>query len=243
MKQITLIFVLVAGIAAAQGVSVSGTVTDDGGTPIAGAIVSASLRSSAAAHPLTPGKVPAFMAVMAKKPSGANGDFAIDGLLQGTYVLCVRANGPYLDPCVWADQPVSVDTTVGSVISGARVVAARGVTVTVRVNDPAALITADPAKDDVIVGTYNGRLPFVPALVDSRDANGKTMRIVAPAGKPVVIGVASATMALADDKDNGLGDGETKFTIPANKIVQTPAGVGAATPTLTVQVKAAKKKQ
>jgi len=44
-------------------------------------------------------------------------------------------------------------------------------------------------------------------------------------------------------QDNDLGDGEKKFTIPPGQIAQTPAGVGAPTPTLTIQVKGAKKKQ
>jgi hypothetical protein len=237
MKQIAILFFTCAAAAVAQTGRISGTVIDDSGAPVVGAMVMASLRSSPAPVTPTPGQLPPFMPVMANAASGSKGDFEIKNLLVGTYALCVEASqGAYLNPCVWADQPVTVEMADGAVVKGVPVVAPRGVVITVRVRDLAGLLAADPAGDDLRIGTYNGRLPFIPARVSARDANGRTMSLVVPGGQSRTVAVSSGNFALADDKGTALASAETKISVNAPAIGSLPAGVGAATPTVIVQV-------
>ncbi len=242
MKRIAVSFVICASALTAQTARITGTVTDERGAPLSGARVSASLKASPKPVALVPGRPPAFMPVQAKSDSGTNGEFQIEGLLPGLYRLCVQKPGGYLDPCLWADQPVTVELDDGATVSGAAVVARKGGTVTVRVQDPTGTLAANPAASDLRVGVHNGNSPLIPALPTNRDANGQTLSVVVPQGKSVTLVVSSAKLALADATGAALKDGENQIVIPAANIPVTPAGVGAPEPTLTIQVLGAKAK-
>jgi hypothetical protein len=79
---------------------------DDSGTPIEGALVMASLRSSPAPVMLVPGRPPFFMSVMANAAAGPKGEFQIDGLRVGTHAVCIeKPERAFLNLCFWADKP------------------------------------------------------------------------------------------------------------------------------------------
>lgn len=237
MRQVLMVFVLSTTASLAQTGRITGTLTDGSGTPIAGGMVMASLRSSPAPIPWTPGRPPAFMSVRANAASTEKGEFQIDGLLVGTYVLCVEtSHGAYLNPCLWTDQPVRVEMAEDARVSGVSVVAPKGANVTIRVQDIQGLLVADPANDDLRVGAYNGRSPFIPARVISRDGNGKTLSLAVPRGKAANIAISSSAFALADEKGKAFGAGEAQIPVPSSSIDSIPADVGAPTPTVTVQV-------
>jgi hypothetical protein len=77
--------------------------------------------------------------------------------------------------------------------------------VTVRVQDAEGLLTANPANDDVRIGTCHGKSPSVPGLVRGRDATGRRMSVVVPPGLPSTILVSSAAFALAEDRETHWG--------------------------------------
>lgn len=238
MRQLTFSFLLTAALCFGQSGRVTGTVVDASGQPITGALVRAGMRSSPQPIPLTPGKPPAFMPVSSAAPSGAKGEFQIDGLYAATYAMCVyKPQSTVLDPCLWSDTPVAVTLAEGSTASGVTVTAAQGTIVNIRVLDPTGFINANPGKDDLRVGIKRGKSPFIPALPTARDSSGKTMSLAVPIGQPISLTVASTGLALADSAGASLGaDGgdETQISVPAAALANAAAGSKA--PVLTISV-------
>lgn len=236
MRQTAVIFFGLAAMALGQTGRVTGTVTDDSGAPVAGALVTASLQSAAPQGTKGPGGLPLFMPFPPKALSGATGDFEIDGLPAGTFRLCVeKAESSLLNPCLWVDRPASVEVSPAATASGVTVVAPRGTLLTVQILDVKGLL-ANPANNDLRVGTSNGRMAFIPARVSGRDATGRTMAIVVQPGLPATILISSTAFALADDKGNALGPGVTQIPVPSGTVVTAASASATAPPVVTVQV-------
>ena len=233
MTQLTAIFLLGAALALCQTGRITGTVTDDRGAPIAGAIVTAGLR--AAVVPGTTGPKGLPLPYPANGPTDDKGSFEIDNLPAGTFALCVdKFETAVLNPCWWKDQPVMTKVAAGATASGVSVVAPTGIVISVRVQDSQGLLT-NLANDDVRVGTYHGKSSFIPALVSSRDPNGKTVVLAVLPGQALSLAVSSSNYALADANGNVLGPGETQIPVAASALPGTASAAGAA-PVLTVQV-------
>lgn len=236
MKQASIAFFAIAVTAFGQIGKIAGTVTDDTGSPIAGATISAALRPPIPAGTRGPGGLPSFMPFPPKAPTSADGSFEIDGLPAGTYALCVdKLGSAVLNPCLWTDQPVLRTLTAGEVATGVSLVAPKGVFITIRVLDLKQLLIGNPRSDDVRIGTYHGNSGFIPALNSRGDMKGKTMSLVVPAGQPVNISVSSVTYALADANGNALGSGVTQIPVPSSALATATSTPGP-TPAVTIQV-------
>jgi hypothetical protein len=234
MTQLTGIFLLGAALALCQAGRITGTVTDDSGAPIAGAIVTAGLRVAVVPGTTGPGGLPLPYPPIG--PTDDKGAFEIDNLPAGTFALCVdKFETAVLNPCWWKDQPVMTKVAAGAAVSGVSVVAPTGVIITVRVQDAKGLLS-NLANDDVRVGTYHGKSSFIPALVSGRDATGKTMTLAVLPGQALKLALSSSTYALADDKGNALGAGETQIPVAASALPSTSIASLTAPPVLTVQV-------
>jgi hypothetical protein len=125
----------------------------------------------------------------------------------------------FLNPCLWADKPVTVDLAAGGAVSGVSVVASKGVIVTMGVQNSQGLLAANPANDDVRIGAYRGKSPFIPVYVSGRDATGKTMNLAVPRSQPVNIALSSATFTLADSTGKAFGADETQILVPSTALV------------------------
>ncbi|HPT28807.1 MAG TPA: carboxypeptidase-like regulatory domain-containing protein [Bryobacteraceae bacterium] len=230
MKQIIFLLCAFAASALGQTGRITGAVVDDSGTPIQGARVAASLWSSAKPVPFVAGRPPAFMPVPASALTGSKGEFEVSGLHAGKYYVCVeKPEAAILNPCLWADPPASVDVGEGAAVSGISVVAANGVTLNIRVQDAKGLLGANPASDDVRVGTSHRRSPFIPGIVSGRDPAGKVMSVIVPRGQAATVSVSSASFALSDERGAALAG--TEISVPAEVV----ASAGAA-PVVTVRV-------
>ena len=170
-----------------------------------------------------------FMPVPAKDISGSKGEFEVSGLLAGKYRICVeKREAAILNPCLWADSPLIVDVGEGAAVRGVSAMAARGVTISVRVQDAKGLLRANPAKDDVRVGTFHRASPFIPGIVSDRDPAGKTMSVIVPRGQAASVSVSSASFDLADA-------GGAPLASPEIAISAAAANAGAA-PAVTIHV-------
>src|SRR5206468_11436306 len=117
----------------------------------------------------------------------------------------------------------------------ASVVATKGVSLNIRVQDAKGLLRANPAMDDVSIGTYHRTLPFIPGVVSGTDPTGKSISVIVPRGQAAKISISSVSFVLADEKGSSLAG--TEIQIPAS-VVASP-GTG---PAFTVQVSNAKDK-
>ena len=229
MKQLTLLFLALSVTAFSQSGRIAGSVVDDSGAPIPGASVTAALWSTTQTLTLVPGKPPAFMPVPANALTGAKGEFQIDGLIAGQYYVCVeKPDAAILNPCLWADPPTPVDVGAAATVSGLVVTASKGIAINVRVQDAKGLLTVNPAADDVWVGTFHRKSPFIPGRIVQRDPAGRTMSVIVPRGQAASIAVSSAAFTVADDKGGALAP---EIQIPAAVVAQGNAG-----PALTVYV-------
>jgi Carboxypeptidase regulatory-like domain len=237
MRQTAIIFLGLAAMALGQTGRVTGTVTDDSGAPVAGALVTASLQSAAPQGTKGPGGLPLFMPFPPKALSGATGDFEIDGLPAGTFRLCVeKAESSLLNPCLWVDRPASVEVSAAATASGVTVVAPRGTLLTVQILDAKGLLANPANNSDVRVGTSNGKMAFIPARVSGRDTRGTTMAVVVPRGQAALISVSSATYALADDTGKVFGVGQTDVPVSSAAVVAAASASATAPAVVTVQV-------
>ena len=237
MKRTAVIFLGIAMMATAQTGRITGTVTDDTGAPIVGAVVGASLRSSVPAGSTGPGGAPLFLPVRAKAPTDAQGNYEIDGLFAATYTLCVdKPESTLLNPCLWMDQPVTVDLSANPSLSGVALTAARGVPLNIRVVDAKGLLSANPSADDVRVGTVHGKSPFIPALVTGRDNGGRTVTLVVPPGQAVNLQVSSATFALADGAGKAMAAAGAQIPVDVSAVPGLGAAARGGPPVVTVQV-------
>jgi hypothetical protein len=115
-------------------------------------------------------------------------------------------------------------------------VASKGVTVTVRVQGAEGVLAANPVTDDVRIGTYHGKLPFIPAYASGRDATGKTMSLAVPRSQPVNIALSSGTFALAENTSKTFGAGETQMAVPSTAVVAAASASATAQPVVTAPV-------
>ena len=232
MRQSLMVLFAVPVLAFSQTGKIVGTVTDDSGAPIVGAIVTADLRIADVPGTRGFGGLP--LPYPAMGPTDAQGSFQMAGLPGGTYAICVDKLGTtVLNPCWWAN-PVMVRVAAGAAVNGVSVVAPKGVIITVRVQDAVGLLS-NPANDDVQIGTYHGKSSFIPALVSGRDPNGKTLSLAVLPGQALNLAVSSSKYLLADANGNVLGPGETQIPVAASALPGTASAAGAA-PVLTVQV-------
>jgi hypothetical protein len=231
MRWISIVVFAVAGVAQAQTGSINGTVKDDSGAPVPAAVVTAAMKTIAPSASMPSGR-PGFLPFTPKAPSDSTGAFEIDGVVAGTYTMCVWVpEAAFLDPCLWNSKPVVVSVGSGATVGNVAVVAAKGVFVSIRVQDVSGLLTANPAKDDLRIGTVSSGSPFIPALVTERDGQGKTVAVVAPPGTPLSISVASTAFALTDSNGNALAASGATFPVTSSAVLTTGG-----TPSLTVQV-------
>jgi hypothetical protein len=79
----------------------------------------------------------------------------------------------FLNPCLWTDKPVTVDLAAGGGVSGVSVVASKGVIVTVGVQNSQGLLASNPANDDVRIGAYRGKSPFIRCTSAAETLPGK----------------------------------------------------------------------
>jgi len=228
MKHTIVLLLAVAGAAAAQTGVLKGTVTDESGSPIAGARVSASVVRSMAPLTLAANQRPSFLPAPADGATGPKGEFQVSGLSTATYTICVDVPGSdYLNPCFWSDQLATVEAQDGATASGVTIFLAKGVRILFRIDDPTGLL-ADPSVDDVYIGASHGKFKFIPAQLYGRDAAGKTVGLAVPRGQAASVTISSKAFGIQDNQGKGI-DGSSAIAVPA-------ATTSSTTPVLTFRV-------
>jgi Carboxypeptidase regulatory-like domain len=166
--------------------SVSGTIQDDTGQPVAGGYAVASPVGSSATH-LT------YTAMTA-----ADGKFSLTGMQPGRYSICVQVPaGPHLDPCRWSSA-VQVTVAPGQPVTNQAISVTKGSILQVRIDDPnKVLATSGPG--DVLVGVFLPSAVFEPLSLVASDASGRTYQTAIPFNTSVGLSVTSAHLVLADE--------------------------------------------
>ena len=224
MRRLVLIFCGLTTLLSAQDTgAITGTLTDDGGTPLANANVTAYLQARGSG-----GSFPT--AINAR--SGNDGTFVLNGLAAGTHLICAEGLGDgLLDPCVWSASPTMIAVAQGSSVTGVSLVAEKGVALDIRLNDTQGLLMSNTQLDDILIGVKPpANRPFLTGRLASKDGKGRTVRVPVRQGKPVDIIVSSGNFSLSDDHANAYSALSTKVTVTAPTLGKD------GTPVLTVRI-------
>ena len=193
---------------------ITGSLTGDDGTAIAGGHVSLLLLP-----PYPSGRLRSTTWAAA---SGAAGAFRFDGLVDGQYQICAQVlQSTWLNPCEWGLQPPVVSISAAQSTVSVSMVLKRGVAVPIRIDDPVQSLSQNEGKTSgahLLLGVANDANAFRIAPVVSRDTAGSNRQIVIPFDRPVKLVAFSSFFLLSDA--NGLPLPRTATAIP----VMVPSG-------------------
>lgn len=228
---VVLVLAIVSPVLAQTGTgALQGTVKDESGKPVAGAIAVATGvgTTSHRSHTVT---------------TSSSGAYSFVGLEPGQYRVCVQTpGGPNLDPCQWS-KPTLITVTSGQTTMNQGTTAVKGSLLQVRINDPLKLLATDKATSagDIVVGILLPQALFQPMRLASSDKTGRTYDIALPTGMPVRVQVHSTHLEIADSQGFSLaplnaapGSGAASLASASTQTVQIPAGAGSQVVTFSV---------
>lgn len=135
---------------AASSGSISGTVTDSAGKPVAGVAVSGVANAAQSSGTL----------ITVSTVTAASGGFALQGLAPGAYNLCAIASTPgQISSCKGGTHPTVITVSPGSNLVGIALVMGSGDVVTLNVTDISARLAAGGRLSIGFIGD-NGRYDF-----------------------------------------------------------------------------------
>ena len=133
--------------------TISGSVVDDSGAPVSGAVVhynnSPAVATDAYGHTR-----PTAPLVSSHVVSGSNGAFSIPGLSPGNYLLCASGvTATQLRSCDWGKPTTNVSLQTGGAVQSVALTVTNGVLLTFLVSDPNGHI-----QDFAATPLVNGKL-------------------------------------------------------------------------------------
>jgi hypothetical protein len=139
--------------------------------------------------------------------SGGDGAFQVQGLVPGTYSLCVQSQGiEYLDPCQWNGNPTTVTLVSGQAAAvSLRVIAAS--VLNIQVTDAQQVLsrtTRDGRRPELSVGVFGPNGLYYPARASGSPAgpgslqSGVVFQIGIPRDRALKLYVASRDLMLGD---------------------------------------------
>jgi hypothetical protein len=189
----------VCGVVLAQGqvqtAKLVGQVRDERLKPIAGARVDISLR------PARGVKAKPFQAAMLTR---ADGTFQVS-VSAGTYSVCASIpKGDLLDSCLWSD-PVLPSVRTGETVRLSPITLRRGYPVTVRIEDPANVLSVAKGPIDtrrVVVGVSLPNGMFLPAPRQTKTQTLQVHRVFVP--RDTLVPLYMHAKGLNVDNEKGL---------------------------------------
>lgn len=139
-------------------------------------------------------------ATTASAATAKDGTFSVTGLAAGQFGVCVKdSTSTVIDPCLWPDSLTTVNVASGSLSSGLVVRAKKATLTTVRVNDTGQFLAAASGQatpPHVLIGAFDMRGLFHPAMEVKKDSTGITYQLAMPVDSPVRITAFSAQVKL-----------------------------------------------
>lgn len=203
---------------------ITGTLSGDDGTAIVGAYVSLAL---APPHPKRLRRTDWTVV------TGAGGTFQFGGLSDGRYQVCAQVpKSTWLSPCEWGSQGSVISLSSTQPVADIKVTLKRGTAVVIHLDDPGRILSQYEGKAPgahLLIGVANNSFTFRPALITSRDANGREYQVVIPFNTPVKLVLYSSFFQLTD---------ATGLSLPRAQTVAIPVTVvaGQVAPTIKLDV-------
>lgn len=164
----------VQGTATNVAAAASGTVEDENGKPIRGAIVMLMPASSDLKAPPKGGW----------GVSDEKGTFELQGIDPSDYSVCVHVEDPtLLNPCLWPGERTAVTLKASSSAGGLKIRLRKGTTIRFRIEDPEGLLPSfrkPEASGALLVGVWTKEGIFQSARKVSEDIFGQNYVLTVP---------------------------------------------------------------
>jgi Carboxypeptidase regulatory-like domain len=186
---------------------IQGTVADDKGQSMSGAIVSALLNAR-----------PPFSRTAT---SAADGSFQILGLPPGNYTLCAQVSrGGYVNSCQWSVATQSVTLANKQVSANNLITLRKAAIIKIRMQDPNQLLgqkTPDGRQPHLLIAVATPR-GLSTARKTGKDNNGSDYELTVPFDTNLIMQVTSRDLKLGDDHGNPLVNNRARdhFQQPSN---------------------------
>jgi hypothetical protein len=198
--------------------SISGVVKAQDGSPVDGAKLTYGMLAPSS------GKAGAAMLPpITNTTTGPSGNFSIQGLTAGTYLLCVEAvSGAYLNPCHWSTSPPIFTIEAGQAVSGAEIQLAKGSQLLISLSDPQQAIAAASQGTAKVAPPMFGAMAisgvFIPAVMTSSTTTNMAYTVKLPFDSPTNIFVSGGGFQLVDASATALATGGKiiQITMPSN---------------------------
>ncbi len=227
---------LLPPVRAQAPLQVSGKILADDGTPVTGAVLSYKRTPEFEAisdglrirYRLKPGQ----LSVDNKLSVDPTGNFALGGLPDGQYVLCVEfPEGGFLDPCAWTSSPGVLLN--GMPLATQEIKVQRGSDLLIRVNDPDGLLPDTDrrsAAPNLIIGIQTPSGAFNAAREVFVERTGRELALTVPFDTPLYLWVFTRHYRIHDEsgKEIDMNGAMIPLTIPhgtaSHRAVLTIAG-------------------
>ena len=204
--------------------SLTGSVVDDSGHPVAGARVLISHAPSIKPPVPAPPVITGPLATMVT--ADANGTFHAENLAPDEYIACAETATPgYLDPCHWSASAPNFTVSAGQTTSGVKIVMAKGPVIRIHIDDPQQLLKpiAGPVDLDFEIHVVTGKGLHYSAPMQSSTALGRDHAITIPFDTPVSLRVLSPHLVVNDQAGKSLEPLGASVNVPVGT---TPVVVG-----------------
>jgi hypothetical protein len=205
---------LVNPVAAASGQVQGKILLESDSSPLSGATITlVPINISVAPLSATPisgsnGGSTGSGAATATTTSGKDGTFSVSGLAPGQFAICVKDPlGTVTDPCAWRDSRTTVTVVANSPSTGVVVRVKKASVVRIRLNDAIQALAkkaTDSAPPHVLVGAFDLRGMFHPALEVHKDSTGTDYQLAIPVDSPIRMTVYSTQIKLADSVNTAI---------------------------------------
>jgi hypothetical protein len=163
----------------------------------------------------------------------STGTYSLSGVPAGKYEVCVDApQENVLDPCIRTPGGAPTITVGASDISNHSIAVATGYLLSLRVNDPTAVLPKSGATGSALslkVITAGNRVINFRLL--STDSQGRNQYVLIPFNQAVMLVTESSSLTLSDGQNNPLPNNSQRYP------VRVP--VGGSWPAITVNVASA----
>ncbi len=197
---------------------IRGRVLDGNGQAVFGATIqTARIPGLANEAPLT----------TARAETASDGSFELAKLGEGLYQLCVQhISGTILDPCDWAENPVTVQLNAGGLLEGLTVEVRQAALLRVAIDDPQEVLKAEEEGSKrklsflyVAVRTPRGGMRKARLLRTT--ASGYELGVPVPEGEDAQLFVAGHNLEMKDKDNRDLPDMGQVIEVPKAEVVGT----------------------
>jgi hypothetical protein len=136
----------------------------------------------------------------------------------GSYVACAELSGAaLLDPCHFATSAPAFSVAKGQILTGVKVVMAKGAILSVQINDPQGLLAAPASvvSPDCRVQVITAKGYRYEATITAHTATSRNHAIALPFGAAVTVQVISPNLTVNDASGKPVASAGSSVAIPA----------------------------